>query len=77
MAGEPGENLRERLPGVLARGDGHQFRMRMVEQQPDQFLAGITGRADDGDFLCFHLTFLLPQRQRDAEKNFKQKTPPD
>ena len=53
MAGELWENLRERLPGVLARGDGDQFRVRMVQQQPDEFFAGVTGRADDGDFFVF------------------------
>jgi hypothetical protein len=54
MAGEFWENLRQRLAGILARGDGNQFRVRMVQQQPDQFFAGITGRADDGDFFSFH-----------------------
>jgi hypothetical protein len=59
VAGEFGEHLRERLPGVLARGDGHQFRVRMVQQQPDEFLAGVTGRADDGDFFRFHFQKIL------------------
>ena len=54
MAGELREDLRQRLPGVLARGDGDQFRVRMVQQQPDEFFAGVTGRADDGDFLHSH-----------------------
>ena len=49
VAGKFGEHLRERLPGVLARGRGHQFHVGMVQQQPDEFLAGVTGRADDGD----------------------------
>jgi hypothetical protein len=31
MAGEFGKHLRERLAGVLARGDGDQFRVRMVQ----------------------------------------------
>ena len=57
MAGEFRENLRQRLPGVLARGHGHQFRVRMVQQQPDEFLAGVTGRADDGNFFRFHFRF--------------------
>jgi hypothetical protein len=54
MARKFGEHLRERLPGVLARGHGRQFHVGMVQQQPDEFLAGVTGRADDGDSLRFH-----------------------
>ena len=50
-----GKHLRECLPGTLPRGDGDQFRVRMVEQQPHEFFAGVTGRADDGDFLRFHV----------------------
>ena len=49
-----GKNLRQRLPGILARGHGDQFRVRMGQQQPHQFLAGITGGADNGDFFSFH-----------------------
>ena len=56
MAGEFWKNLCERLPGILARGDGDQFRVRMVQEQLHQDFAGITGRADDGDFLHFHLS---------------------
>jgi hypothetical protein len=33
-----------------------------------QFCAGITGRADDGNFLCFHMPFYLTQKRRNAEK---------
>ena len=54
MAGEFLKNLRERLPGILARGHGDQFRVRMVQEQLHQNFAGITGRADDGDFFRFH-----------------------
>jgi hypothetical protein len=28
--------------------------MRMVQQQFDQFFAGVTGRANDGHFFSFH-----------------------
>src|SRR2546423_15021205 len=51
MIGEPGEYLREALPGVLAGGDGGEFSVWMGKKQPHQFLTRITGRADDGDFL--------------------------
>ena len=56
MTGELGEDLRQRLPGVLARGDGDQFRVGMVQQQPDEFFAGVTRRADDCDFLRIHIS---------------------
>jgi len=36
------------------RSDRHQFRVRMVQQQPDEFLAGVSRSADDGDFFRFH-----------------------
>jgi hypothetical protein len=65
MAGELGENLRERLPRILARGDGDQFRVRMVEQQLHQFFAGVTRRADNGDFLRFHLSKNLTVKPMD------------
>jgi hypothetical protein len=51
MAGEFGKDLAERLPGALARGDGDEFGVRMIEQQPDEFFAGVTGRTNNGDFL--------------------------
>ena len=54
MMGEFRKDLRQRLPGVLARGDGGQLGVRMRQQQPDQFLAGVTRRAHDGDFF-FHI----------------------
>ena len=86
MAGEFREHLRQRLPGVLARGDGHQFRVRMVQQQADEFFAGITRRADDGNFFRFHIQ-ILPGYRRVCDPNLfrrnvdtrspKQKTPPD
>ena len=50
MAGKFRKNLRERLPGILARGDGDQFRVRMILQQLYQNFAGVTGRTNDGDF---------------------------
>ena len=76
VAGELRKNLRQRLAGILARGHGHQFRVGMMQQQPDEFLAGVTGRADDGDFLGFHIAFLfLPQRRKDAEKILQIKNP--
>ncbi len=57
MMGEFRENLRERLAGVLARGDGGEFDVRMRQQQAHQFLAGITGGADDADLYFFiHLS---------------------
>jgi hypothetical protein len=58
MAGEFGEDLCERLACVLSRGHGHQFRVRMAQQQPDEFLAGITGRAHNGDLLRFHIRIV-------------------
>ena len=58
MAGEFWENLRQRLAGVLARGDGGQFRVRMRQQQAHQFLAGITGGADDADFHFHHSVII-------------------
>jgi hypothetical protein len=54
VAGKFRENLRQRLPGVLARGDGDQFRMRMVQEQLHQNFAGVTRRTDDGHFFRFH-----------------------
>jgi hypothetical protein len=54
VAGEFGKNLRERLPGILARSHGHKFSVRMIQQQPDKFFAGVTGRANDGDFFRIH-----------------------
>ena len=53
MVGELREDLRQRLPGVLARGDGGQFRVRMRQEQPDEFLARVPGRTDDGDLFAF------------------------
>jgi hypothetical protein len=43
MAGKSGEDLRERLPGILSRRYRSQFGARMGKQQPDQFLPGIAG----------------------------------
>ena len=50
MVAEFGKDLGERLPGVLARGDSGEFDMGMGEEQAHEFLAGITGGADDADF---------------------------
>jgi uncharacterized protein YggL (DUF469 family) len=74
VAGEFREHAGERLPRTLARGDGDQFRMRMVQQQFDKFFAGVTGRPNDGDFLHSH-DFVLTQRRRNAEKNIPTKNP--
>jgi hypothetical protein len=42
----------------------------MVQQQPDEFLAGVTGRADDGGSLCIHSVFLFNAKtQKHREKN--------
>jgi hypothetical protein len=49
----------------------------MVQQQPDEFLAGITGRADDGGSLCFHSAFLFNAKtQKRREKNQLQDSRP-
>jgi hypothetical protein len=42
----------------------------MVQQQPDEFLAGVTGRADDGDFLCFHVQKSYREDRRVGDPNF-------
>ena len=49
MAGELREHLRDRLAGALARRHRDEFDMRMGEQEPDEFLAGVTRGTDDGD----------------------------
>jgi hypothetical protein len=36
----------------------------MVQQQPDEFLAGVTGRADDGGSLGIHSVFLFNAKTR-------------
>jgi len=46
--------LRNGLSGALTRGNRGEFDVRMPEEQPHQFFTGVTGPADDGDFL-FHL----------------------
>jgi hypothetical protein len=70
VAGEFGKHLRERLPGVLARRDGDEFRVRMVEQQLHKDFAGITGRTDDGDFFCIHFQKLIEQQRNQGTKFF-------
>ena len=59
MIREFGENLRDRLPGVLARRHCGQFRVRMRQQQPYQFFARVTGRADDGDIFHSYQFFAV------------------
>jgi hypothetical protein len=60
----------------------------MVQQQPDEFLAGVTGRADDGGFLGIHIRVNCWSNGVMEQWNFatlhfsntpppKQKTPPD
>ena len=76
MVANFGKDLRERLAGVLARGDRRQFHVRMRQQQPHEFLAGITGRADNGDFdrtfiHCLVLSFASPAREADSTKRQK------
>jgi hypothetical protein len=75
MAGKFGEHLRERLPGVLARGHGHQLHVRMVQQQPDEFLAGVTGRADDGDFLRIHFQKFNHENTNHTKKILRDLVP--
>ena len=70
-----GEHLRERLPGVLARGHGHQLHVGMVQQQPDEFLAGVTGRADDGDFLRIHNQLVFTTETQRRREKFSNKKP--
>ena len=50
MAGESGKNPGERLTRILARSDGAQFRVRMRQQEPHEFLTGVTGGANNCDF---------------------------
>ncbi len=50
MVAEFGKDLGERLPGVLARGDGGEFDVGMREEQAHKFLAGITGGANNSNF---------------------------
>src|SRR5476649_1720648 len=75
MAGEFWENLRQRLPGILARGHGDQFRVRMVQEQLHQDFAGISRRADDGDFLHFHFHFFYTAETQRRRENFSNKKP--
>src|SRR6185503_16624353 len=53
LIGEFRKDLADGLSGVLPRGNRGQLGMRMGEKKPDEFFAGITGSADNGDF--FHL----------------------
>jgi hypothetical protein len=58
LMGEFRKRLCNGLAGKLARGDCGEFGMRMGEQQAHEFLAGITGGADDADLHFFgHLSF--------------------
>jgi len=54
MIGKLREDLSYSLTGVLARRDDRKFGVRVGEQQADEFLAGITGGADDSDFAGCH-----------------------
>ncbi len=54
VMGELRKDLRQRLPGVLARGDGGQFRVRMRQEQAHEFFAGVTRRTDDGYLFGLH-----------------------
>ncbi len=55
VACELREDLGDALAGVLTGGDGDEFGMRMAEQPSDEFFAGVTGRADDGEaFTALH-----------------------
>jgi hypothetical protein len=60
MMGELREDLRQCLPSVLPRGDGGQLRVRMRQEQPDDFLAGVTRGAYDCDL--FHNHNKKPRR---------------
>jgi hypothetical protein len=44
----------------------------MVQQQPDEFLAGVTGCADDGDFLRLHISNLTGRVAVSATQIFFQ-----
>src|SRR5437870_13892473 len=54
MMRELRKDLRDGLSGALTRGNRGEFDVRMMEEQPHQFLPGVTGGADDGDFF-FHV----------------------
>ena len=49
-----GKTVRERLPRELARSERDEFHARMPDEQPHEFLAGISAGADDGDFFEIH-----------------------
>src|SRR6266404_3630383 len=55
MMSEPGKNLSYRLARVLAGSHGAQLRLRMREQNADEFFTRVSRCADDGDF--FHRQF--------------------
>ena len=62
LSGKAGENLRESLADVLARGNRSQFGLRMMQEPMDEFFAGIAGGTDDGDLHCgciAHVWFVL------------------
>ena len=46
---ELSEGLRDGLASVLARGDGGEFGVRVVEEQAHQFFAGVAGGTHDSD----------------------------
>ena len=51
MAREARKDLCNGLSRILPRGDRRELDVRMVEQEADEFFAGISGRSNDGDFL--------------------------
>jgi len=54
MMGEAGEDLRQRPPGVLARGDGGEFNVRVRQEQADEFFARVSRGAHDGYWFGIH-----------------------
>jgi hypothetical protein len=65
---EPGKDLAESLAGVLAGGNRNEVRLRMTEQEPDEFFTRITTCADNGYFDLFHTPL--------KSESPKRKTPP-
>ena len=51
MTGKTRKDLRHGLTRILSRGDRREFDVRMIEQESDEFFAGISGGSYDGDFL--------------------------
>jgi hypothetical protein len=53
VVGKFGKNLRQALTSVLARSDRRQFGVRMSKKQADQFLARVTGSANNSNSNVF------------------------